>query len=249
MRYFFLADILLMLIYRIQISLPLLVNSTDVADCDRVYDVLIARNPCLILGHLGFSAKMDQFDLDFFSISMPLDDYSDLHTLPRNRTLLRWLFYSSIARSFYYIDRYYSFPDQLLPDIPLLDSPIPISGDMNITRSRLTFVGICPIPPLHVGLPFISFPDPFCVLVVGSSWFFARCMSLPPSTLSGVYGLFSLAGGAGGGGFDAATLFLGAPPGTPLSSLLSSCRPIHVIGSGLPFPIGKPSIDKIPHGS
>ena len=92
-------------------SLSLLARSAVVADFDLVCDVLLSRNPFLIVGHLGFSANMEKSDLDFASLLMPVDDYSDPHTLLSSRSLLHSFFYSSIDRSFAYSDRHYSFPD------------------------------------------------------------------------------------------------------------------------------------------
>ena len=67
---------------------------------------------------------MEQYDLDFLSISMPVDDYRNLHTLPPSRALIHSLFYSGIDRSVEYSDLHYAFSDILWPDIPFLDSPI-----------------------------------------------------------------------------------------------------------------------------
>ena len=124
MSYFLPFDILLLLIYWVRISLPLLAHIDEVADFYRLYDVLLARNIFLILGHLGFLANMAPFGMDFFSRFMPADRYSDLHNLLPNRALLHSIFYPIIDRSVDYSDRRYSFPDILSPDIPFPDSPI-----------------------------------------------------------------------------------------------------------------------------
>ena len=58
-----------------------------VADFDLLRDIILARKLVLIIGHLGFSADVGRFDLYFLSLLMPVDGYSDLHTLLSSRTL------------------------------------------------------------------------------------------------------------------------------------------------------------------
>ena len=85
MSYFLLVGVHLLLIYRIQISLSLLLHRDAVADFYRARDVLLARNLFLIRDRPGFSANMDQFDLDFFAILMRAGDSPNLNTLLPNR--------------------------------------------------------------------------------------------------------------------------------------------------------------------
>ena len=122
--YFLLVDLHPLLISRLQISLSLLAHSTDVDVFGRPNDVLLDRNPFLILGHFGFPADVGRFDLDSPSSLMPDDDYSNLHALLPNQTPLLSLLYSIIFHSVDYIDQLYSLSAHLVPDIPFPDSPI-----------------------------------------------------------------------------------------------------------------------------
>ena len=157
-------DLLPLWIYRIPVLLSLLVHIAVVDDFDPVYDVLPARNPFLISGHRGFSGYMGRFGRNFFSSLIPVDCYSNLHTLLPIHALLRSPFYSSIGRFADYSDNRYTFPDNLLPGLLSPIPPFSINGAVNHTRSWRSSIGICSIFSSSFRGP------PRLFLLLSSSW-------------------------------------------------------------------------------